>query len=358
MRKRRRKQRARRTDSAAIFEDKAKINGKLAEIMMATGDRSLKKRAADILKCGSTVIGVLLKGDGSGRVCRERCNLRPCASCDAVKSALETRRLSRRVTEELKSKSVLLFWTPTMRHTIKDSLWALRKAYKTCWKRLTNTTLWKEVAAYFRRAEVERNRNNGWNAHFHVLLKLKPGSRLSKLSTKKLQEKFGLAWLRLTSKVGRPSPVTRLKRVRNKRQAEGVVMELVKYVTKQYTSAKRNESEGVGACDYTPAEMFEYVMGMNGWNVSRYGREWRARNRAERLLAKKEFQFYGIGEIGALEAKLISGTLTREEAEAVLAARRAIQNLLRGDGLGWLADELLGGRKEWIDRATGEIVGG
>lgn len=361
MRKRRRKRGSDNRGSAAIFEDKAKINSQLVEKLKATGKWRLMQHATAIQQCGAAILGVRVHSDGSGFVCRKRCNKRPCAACDAIKSSKEGKRLGRRVGEEMKQGSVIYFWTPTMKHSIKDSFWALRKAFTECWKLLTNRSPWSCVAAYYRRAEIERNRIHGWNVHFHVLLVLKPDCKFAKWSTKRLEELLRKVWLMVTASVGRPSPISRLKRVRNRRQAENVISEMVKYVTKQYTSSKRKKNKGVGLLEYNAAELEQYMDGIKGWNLVRYGKGWRRRNRAEeiaRKAAKGESRDYSFEEISSLESKLASGKLLREEAVAWLETRRLIACVLHRDMLGAAADALLKPNAEWIDWQTGEVIGG
>ncbi len=341
--------------SAGLYADTREIRTKLAEKLKATGVRELKAKGLGVEACGSIIVFVRVN-NGTGSLCRGRCGIRGCVACDRVVAAEEHRRLERRFNEELARGSPMVFLTLTMVHNLRDSLRSMRKAFREAWKRLSNRAIRKAVESYFRRVEIERNRKHGWNVHFHLLLVLKPHTALAKLPMNRLEDRFRQNWREITTKLGRPSYVVRLERVRDRKGARGVIPEMTKYVTKQITS--KTSGASVGLLDFTREELMEYFFGVKHWHVSKYGGAWRARNKADEALKEgqektgREYTLEGISE---LERKLSAGVLSRAEALEWIADRPVVAAILEREGFGALACSLMSGRWEWVDRETSEV---
>lgn len=139
-------------------------------------DAFICRRASDsISSCTRRAVAHVLFDDSSkNRVERGRCGHRLCPHCHKVIATRVGLALTEIVTTELNAGSHLAMLTLPIRHTRRDSLKQARNALRKANADLIKRELWRSlVAEYHRVAEVERGRKNGWNAHYHTLIKVR-----------------------------------------------------------------------------------------------------------------------------------------------------------------------------------------
>ncbi|CAG1018889.1 hypothetical protein BURC_03716 [Burkholderiaceae bacterium] len=134
-----------------------------------------QRAASSIDSCTRRAVAHVLFDDSSkNRVERGRCGHRLCPHCHKVIATRVGLALTEIVTAELNAGSHLAMLTLPIRHTRRDSLKEARNALRKANADLLKRELWRSlVAEYHRVAEVERGRKNGWNAHYHTLIKVR-----------------------------------------------------------------------------------------------------------------------------------------------------------------------------------------
>ncbi|MCQ3950290.1 MAG: hypothetical protein DPW14_10790 [Planctomycetes bacterium] len=259
--------------NAKLYANTKHVREAMASLLGATGVRALVDIAKSILYCGAYAAGIVVKGK-QVKVCNRRCKkTRFCAACHGVLAAEIKRRLREILDRERAQGARLAFLTITLKHSLADSLRSLRRDLRRAWALLVRRKFWRcSMIAWHRATEIERTLASGWHPHFHFIVKLDPKSEAYTLSRAQLENALREVWLSITTKLGRPSFVVRVKFIDPDEPSADVVNELVKYITKR--SGKETKDGKLGILEYSKAMLVEYASAVKSWHLQQPGGAW------------------------------------------------------------------------------------
>lgn len=258
------------SETLKLWRDTRAEREALCANLRATGSRTLCKAADAIAECGKGLPAGALLFETGERAVHRLCRHRLCPACSRIRQAEAATKLLVTVRRELEAGSKLAVTTLTIQHSRNDKLIQLRTVLGEAWKKLTQAKKWRDIVADFHCAvEVERTSSNGWHPHLHVLIKLRSSCRLT---WTQVEAAIRDQWFKITAKLGRPSNVVRVEKVKDRENPEAVVAELCKYLTKR--TAKGDKNGQVGLLDYTPEQLAEYAYAIRHWKLHRASRRW------------------------------------------------------------------------------------
>lgn len=384
----------------------------------------IRKRSYAVAFCGREAVGVSLfpnvnsKGE---KVHHAQCRDRLCPICNAIRASHIKPVIGSLIESEFNNNSRLFFVTLTVPHALNDKLKDTRKLLDGTWARFVRRKLIKEVFSERHRvAEVEYTENAGWHPHFHVLFKLDRASRAEYWARNRLQRLVRDEWVACcfsaARSMGRSIPAAyqvTLQEMRQcpdslkteKERADGkplllrwipprdekritakaikdghrvihhnkswwvvqpigkAVDELTKYITKRHSLDKNGKAKKgqVGFWDYTPEMVYEYMMGIRGWNLHCSSRGWALIQKAEKeaLEAEKEIQegieggadFYSWAQIVLDTKRAVTSARFGKLDNEYLKKYVRIHKALITEGCDVSAKKL----GPWLARAAGEI---
>lgn len=270
----------------------------------------------------------------SEKVHHGQCRDRLCPICNAIRASGLKATMTELIKSEYENDARLFFGTFTVPHALNDKLLDTRELLDKTWALFIRRKLIKETFSDRHRvAEVEYTYNAGWHPHFHVLWKLDRKTNAEYWARNRLERLVKDEWVaccfaaarslgrstqaayQVTLHEMRQCPKSLLT---DKEKADGqprllrwipprdekrltaraikngnrvlfhakswwvvqpigkAVDELTKYITKRHsTDATGKAKKGqVGFWDYTPEMLYEYMMGIRGWNLHRSSKGW------------------------------------------------------------------------------------
>lgn len=320
-------------DNGVTSETQAERREIVKLVLAAAKVRYKHKRRADNIEACSSRAWKFLIGSAGATVRMIRCRERLCPTCAKINAAKVAAALSHVLDGEYKAGERLLMFTLTVQHTPADRLAWLRKLLTKAWARLIRRKWWRDnIGAYHRVVEVELTTGGGWHPHFHVLVRVRKGSKLHPTAVNKVQQQLKEIWLEITSKLGRPSYMADVRKLNR----EGIVAELCKYITKRTTGSKAGQ---LSLFDYSPAQLDEYIQAVKGWRLHQSSRVWSAIEReyneqrdAEPPETGEDTVELGWDEVKFMAEKGAAGDMLDAEAETWKRTGAAIKDALEANG--------------------------